>query len=207
MELQVQELLERIKSEGIDSAKAEAGRIIAEAEAKAAVLLQDAEKAALKNEEAAQLRIQNMEKASRIALAQASRDTLLALKESVQKFFDDLIIASIGEAFDAGFVQKILPEILKEMAKNLNGDVVVSVPEKILASLDQTLSARISKELSRGVEFKVFPGIDAGFRVSAKDSTIQYDFSAEAVAAIISARLNARLSEIVNETVTGSLSL
>ncbi len=207
MELQVQELLERIKSEGIDSAKAEAGRIIAEAEAKAAALLEDAEKAASGSEEAARLRIQNMENASRVALAQASRDTLLALKESVQTFFDNLIVASTGEAFDANFVQKILPEILKEMAKNLNGDFIVSVPEKVQASLDQALSVRMSKELSRGVEFKVFPGIDAGFRVSGKDSTIQYDFSAEAVAAIISARLNARLSEIVNESVKGSRNL
>lgn len=204
MELQVQELLERIKSEGIDSAKAEAGRIIAEAEAKAAALLEDAEKAAAGSEEAAQLRIQNMENASRIALAQASRDTILALKESVQTFFDNLIVSSISEAFDANFVQKILPEILKEMAKNLNGDIVVSVPEKVQANLDRALSVRMSKELSRGVEFKVFPGIDAGFRVSGKDSTIQYDFSAEAVAAIISARLNARLSEIVNESAKGN---
>jgi len=207
MELQVQELLERIKSEGIDSAKAEAGRIIAEAEAKAAAMLEDAEKAASESEEAARLRIQNMENASRVALVQASRDTLLALKVSVQNFFDNLIVASIAEAFDANFVQKILPEILKEMAKNLQGDIVVSVPEKIHASLDQALAARMAKELSKGVEFKVFPGIDAGFRISEKTSTVQYDFSAEAVAAIISARLNARLSEIVNESVKGSRNL
>ncbi|MCE1207312.1 MAG: hypothetical protein LWX00_07890 [Spirochaetia bacterium] len=204
MELQVQELLERIKSEGIDSAKAEAGRIIAEAEAKAAAMLEDAEKAASQREEAARIRIQNMENASRVALSQASRDTILALKDSVQDFFDNLIVASAGEALNASFIQKILPEILKEMAKNLQGDIVVSVPEKIHASLDQALAARMAKELSKGVEFKVFPGIDAGFRISEKNSTVQYDFSAEAVATIISARLNARLSEIVNESVKGS---
>lgn len=204
MELQVQELLERIKSEGIDSAKVVAGKIIAEAEAKAKGMLEDAEKAAREREEAAKVRIQNMEDASRIALTQASRDTILALKESVQNFFDTVITSSIGEAFDANFIQKILPEILKEMAKNLNSDITISIPEKISANLDKALAARLSKELSRGVEFKVFPGIDAGFRVSGKNNTIQYDFSAEAVAAIISARLNTRLSEIANESVKGS---
>ena len=191
MELQVQELLERIKSEGVDTARAEAEKIIASAEERAKAIISEAEKSAKDLESGAKARIEAMEKASKLALTQASRDTILSLREKVQNFMRDAIAATTSEVFDESFVGKILPEILLTMAKDTKGNIEVLLPFEILASLDSAMANRLSKELGRSVQFKPFSGVDAGFRISIENSTAHYDFSAESVAEILASRVNA----------------
>jgi len=200
MELQVQELLERIKSEGVDTARAEAGSIIASAEEKARAIVSEAEKSVAELESSAKIRIEAMEKASRLALIQASRDTILALREKVQLFMREAIVATSSEVLDEAFIGKILPEILIAMAKETKGDITVLLPYEVLMALDSALANRLSKELGRGVQFKPFNSVDAGFRISIENSAAHYDFSAESVAEILASRVNARLGECVKAT-------
>jgi V/A-type H+/Na+-transporting ATPase subunit E len=197
MELQVQELLERIKSEGVDAARAEADRIVAAAEGKAKTLLGEAEKKATTLEAGAKSRIDAMEKASRLALVQASRDTILALREKVQSFMRDAILSTTSDVLDSAFIGKILPELLLSMAKETQGNLAVLLPQKTMESIDSALANRLSGELGRGVEFKPFGGVDAGFRIAVENSAAHYDFSAESVAEILASRVNARLAECV----------
>lgn len=204
MELQVQELLERIKSEGVDAARAESDRIVAQAEEKAKNIVAQAEKAVRESEEASKARIEAMENASRLALVQASRDTFLALRQKVQLFMESAILSTTTEVLDAEFLVKFLPDLLKEMAKDIGGDLTVLLPPKTLASLDAALANRLAGELSRGVEFKPFAGIDSGFRITVEGSSLHYDFSAASVADILSSRVNARLAECVREALKGS---
>jgi len=200
MELQVQELLERIKSEGVDTARAEASRIIASAEEKAKAIIGEAEKSAAELESGAKIRIEAMEKASSLALVQASRDTILALREKVQTFMREAIVATSSEVLDEAFIGEILPEILIAMAKETKGDITVLLPFEVLAALDSALANRLSRELGRGVQFKPFNSVDAGFRISMENSAAHYDFSAESVAEILASRVNARLGECVKAT-------
>lgn len=204
MELQVQELLERIKSEGTDAARSEAEKIIAQAEDKARSIIEQSEKTTREMEEASKARIEAMEKASMLALSQASRDTILALRRKVQAFFENMLVAASAETFDAAFLAKVLPSLLKEIATVSSGDLAVLLPAKTLSEIDQALAARLSKELGRGVEFKPFAGLDSGFRVGVSGSSVQYDFSAESVAEVLASRVNARLAECVRESVKGS---
>ena len=67
MELQVQELLEKIKSEGMDVARAEAEKIVAHAEGKAKAIVGEAEKHAAELEAQAGSRIEAMEKAGLVS--------------------------------------------------------------------------------------------------------------------------------------------
>jgi len=202
MELQVQELLDRIKAEGVDEARAEAERIIADAEEKALAIASDAEKNASELETGAKARIEAMEKASRLALVQASRDTILALRGKVQDFMRAAILATSSDVMDAAFIAGLLPELLKSIAKETEGDLSILLPAETLKSLDSALANRLSRELGRGVQFKPFDGIDAGFRIAVEASSVQYDFSAESVAEILASRVNARLAECVKASLT-----
>ncbi|MCX8012923.1 MAG: V-type ATP synthase subunit E, partial [Rectinema sp.] len=58
--------------------------------------------------------------------------------------------------------------------------------------------------IARGVEFTSYPSLDAGFRVAAHGSVAQYDFSAEVVAQVLSARVNRVLAEYLKEA-SGSI--
>jgi V/A-type H+-transporting ATPase subunit E len=140
-------------------------------------------------------------------LVQASRDTILALKEKVQLFMRGAILATTSEVLDAAFIGKILPDLLSSLAKETEGDLAVLVPPKTLESLDNALANRLSRELGRGVVFKPFGGIDAGFSISVEASAARYDFSAESVADILASRVNARLAEcVVDSLAAGKLS-
>lgn len=197
MELQVQELLDRIKSDGVDVARAEAAKIVAAAEDRAVALQSSAEKKIAEMERSAESRIEAMEKASRLALLQASRDTILGLRQKVQAFMQEAVLASTSEVLDSSFIAKILPELLVSMAKGSDGKLSILVSPKVLASMDSALANRLSKEMGKGVEFKPFAGIDAGFRIAMEGSTAQYDFSAASIADILASRVNERLAECV----------
>ena len=66
MELQVQELLERIKADGINSAKVEAAAIRARAEEQAKAIVGEAESRAKLREAEAETRIATMEKSAEL---------------------------------------------------------------------------------------------------------------------------------------------
>ena len=194
MELQVQELLDRIRTEGIEAAKAEATTIRARAEEDARSLLSDAEGRAKAREAEAEARIATMGKAAELALTQASRDAILSLRQKVQAFMEEVVRTETSLVFDASFLASHLSEILKIMGAEGKGDLAVLIPEKSLEALDAALAGRLAVELGRGVEFRPFAGLDAGFRVAFKGSAVQYDFSARAVASILSARMGENLA-------------
>ncbi len=110
------------------------------------------------------------------------------------------IVATSSEVLDEAFISKILPEILIAMTKETKGDITVLRPFEVLMALDSALANRLSRELGRGVQFKPFNSVDAGFRISIENSAAHYDFSAESVAEILASRVNARLGECVKAT-------
>ncbi|MEN6297423.1 MAG: hypothetical protein ABFC85_05015 [Rectinema sp.] len=204
MEIQVQELLERIRSEGIETAKQQAEEIIQKAQSEASEIVSRAKKEAEEVQDEASRRIDSMEAASRASLLQASRDTMIALKQSIQRFIDAAISVDVDNAFDEKMAIQVIPEILKALALNQSVDTEILLPPALIQKIDASLSARLAKELSKGVTFKPYPSIDAGFRVAQVGSAAQYDFSAESLAQILSARVNSLLSEYLKEA-SGSL--
>jgi len=194
MELQVQELLDRIKTEGIEAANAEASAMKAQAREDAAAVVSEAEVRAKAREAEAEARIATMEKAAELALYQASRDAILSLRLKVQAFMEEVVRTEAAQVFDAGFLASALPEILKAMGSEGKGDLTVLLSEKSLKSMDAALAGRLARELGRGVEFRPYAGLDAGFRIAFRDSAVQYDFSAQAVASILSARMGEHLA-------------
>lgn len=197
MELQVQDLLKKIKDDGIEAARKEAQAIIDEAGSKAEALVAQAERRSAEIEAAAKARIEGMEKASRLALIHASRDSLLGLKEKVGLFAKDLVRSAVKETFDAEFLKSFLPSVLVELAKGTDSDLDVLVSPRQLQDFDAAFAGRLAKELSVGVTFKPFTAIDAGFRVASEGGTAHYDFSAEAISSILASRVNATLAECV----------
>ena len=94
----MQELIDKIKKDGVASAEKEAQNIISAAEAKA----KDIEKAAQAKADdiikAAKAETERMEKASEEAVMQASRNMLLSFKDSLVKELDGLIQADTAKA-------------------------------------------------------------------------------------------------------------
>ena len=91
MELQIQDLVESIKRDGISEAEKRAAEIIADAKTKADEIVRTGAKDAAKLIEDARKEVAVMQQSGRAAVEQASRDVLLSLKKAIQAQFDILL--------------------------------------------------------------------------------------------------------------------
>lgn len=197
MDIRVQELLEKIKRDGIEQAEADAAKIRAEAESRRADIVAAAEKEAKAIVAKAKADAERAEDAGKAALAQASRDLVLAFRGEIERVLASIVGAEVGAAFDAETVKKALPAILEAWAKDGRDELSVLLPAKDLSSLEAFFKDKLSAALRKGVDLKPHKDAKAGFRIAEKGGAAYYDFSADAVAAMLGSYLNARLAAIV----------
>ena len=98
MELQIQELVSSIQKEGIEVAKAETDRIIAEANEKAAAIIAQAKSEAERIEAKSKKEIDLMKDSAKVGAEHAQRDAMLSFKEAVQAKFENLLEADVAKA-------------------------------------------------------------------------------------------------------------
>ena len=97
MELQIQELVSSIQKEGIEVAKAEADRIIAEANEKAAAIIAQAKSEAERIEAKSKKEIDLMKDSAKVGAEHAQRDAMLSFKDAVQAKFENLLEADVAK--------------------------------------------------------------------------------------------------------------
>jgi V/A-type H+-transporting ATPase subunit E len=203
MDIQLQELIEKIKKDGVEAAQADAAKLRAGAEAEAAKIVDEAKKQAgniVAQGEADRVR---SEKAGVAAVEQASRNLVLAFEAEIQGLLDRIVKDAVASSYSADVVKDVLPDLIKNWAaKNTDSlDVVLSGDD--LKKLDDGFKSRLASQLKGGVDFKVGKSLEGGFHIAEKDGSAFYDFSAEAVAALLSAYLNPRLAELVKDAAKG----
>ena len=91
MDIQLQELIDKIKKEGISKAEEDAKATIDAAEKKAEQIIADANAKAEEILKNAKAEIQRVEKASEEAIVQAGRNMLLSFKDGIINELDGLI--------------------------------------------------------------------------------------------------------------------
>jgi len=201
MEIQLQELIDKIKREGIEAASADAARVKKDAQAEAEAIVAAARKEAAELTSRGQEDAARFEKAAVAALEQASRNLVLAFKAEIQALLDRIVARETAAAFDEDTLKAALPDILKRWAAD--GGVDVILPEAELAKLGAFFDKKLAAELKAGVELKSDRNLASGFRVAGKDGSAYYDFSAESAAELLSAYLNPRLAEILKGAAAG----
>jgi len=193
MDIQLNELIEKIKKDGIASASEEAAKLKSQAEAEAKRIVEAAKKEAEGITSKAKTDAERTEKAGIAAVGQASRNLVLEFKGKIQGLLDGLIAKDAAAAYDADTLKKLIPEVVKNWSKG--DDLAVILPEKDLKALESTFKGKLAAELKKGVDF------GAGFRIAKKDGSAYYDFSAEAVTELLAAHLNPKLAETLKSAV------
>ena len=200
MEIQLSELIEKIKKEGIESAQTAAAIVTAEAEAEAKKILKDAKREADTIIAQAKADAARNEKAGITALEQASRNLILAFKGEIQGLLDNLAAEAVASSYSTDVIKEILPGLIKNWAAGNTDSLTVLLSEGDLKKLDDAFKAMLVSVLKGGVEIKAVKKLDSGFRIVEKDGSAFYDFSAESVAAMLSAYLNPKLADILSKT-------
>jgi V/A-type H+-transporting ATPase subunit E len=203
MDIQLQELIDKIKKDGIESAADEAARLKSQAEAEAKRIVEAANKEAEAVISRAKADAERSEKAGIAALEQASRNLVLAFKAEIQTLLDKIIALEVSASFGEDALKAILPELIKSWAAKSSDDLALILPEAQLGKLQGYFTGKLAAELKKGVELKSDRNLGAGFRIANKDGSAYYDFSAESTAELLSAYLNPRLAEILKTTAKG----
>lgn len=198
MDVQLQELIEKIKKDGIASAEEEAGKIVAEAENKAQQIIKDAEEKAngiLKN---ARQETERMTKASEDAIAQACRNLVLECRERVNKELNEIIINQTEKAYDKDMLKKLIPVTVKAWAANTStDDITVLLSPADLKALKSSLYTALKAQISKGLTVDSDASIVSGFRIGSKAENSFYDFSSDEIANLFASYLNPKTAEIM----------
>lgn len=198
MDVQLQELIDKIKKDGVASAENEAAKIVAEAEKNAEKIIADAQEKAAEIVKNAKAETERMEKASEEAIVQAGRNMLLSFKESIISELDGLIKTETENAQTKEILAKLIPETVKAWSKNADAsELSVLLSEKDLKSLESSLISELKGEIEKGLEIKPDKTLAYGFRIGVKNGVAYYDYSAESLSEMFAAYLNPKVAALI----------
>lgn len=199
MAAELQSLLDKIQTEGIAKADAEASRILDEARKKAAAIVAEAERkqaaARAQAEADAKLFQQRAEQAVRIA----ARDVVLGVSEAVDQTLKRVLLAKLSESLAPDFLQTFVADVVRAYAASGDAgqgvDVLVS-PEQADRLRDFLLQS-VRDIADKGLRVSPDRDVAAGFRVSLAGGRIEHDFSAQAIQAAMARLLRPALAKLL----------
>ncbi|MEB3263576.1 MAG: hypothetical protein VKJ66_04305 [Synechococcus sp.] len=214
----VEDLIARLRQEGVDAGRAEAERLVSEARAQAEALVKEAEARASKLVDEAHHTADGLRQAGQQALELAFRDTVIALRsqlsqsfagevqrlvqeeEQKQELLERMVLEVVGRVrptVDAAQqVEVLLPRQvagLEELSRN---------PEELENGILTRFVRLVSRQMLReGVEFGLSGDNGAGLRLKLVDRDIVLDLTDQAVAAVILAHLQPRFRALLEGVV------
>ena len=198
MDVQLQELIDKIKKDGVASAEAEAAKIVEASEKKAESIIADAQEKAAEIIKNAKAETERMEKASEEAIVQAGSNMLLSCKDSLVNELDGLVMSETEKAESKDVLAKLIPETVKAWSKNADAsELSVLLSEKDLKALEAGLTSELKAEIAKGLEIKPDKTLSAGFRIGVKNGAAFYDYSAESLAEMFAAYLNPKVAALL----------
>lgn len=203
MASQIQELIDKIKSEGVETAQQEAQQIQDAAKAEAAKIIEKAKEEAGHIIAAAKEEIKKQEESTNMALKQASRDMLLSLRKEIDNTLKKIIKKELDDTLSGEVLAKILSDIMKESMKDeyKSADVKVALSPADLKSFEDGFVAKLQKEVKKEFQVGSTEDISRGFTVSFDGGKSCFDFTENSLVDYLSIYLNAHVSAILKESI------
>ena len=197
MDVKLDNLIEKIRKEGIEEAQQKADEIISEAKKQAATVLNDAKKDSATIVEVGKEQADQFQQNAEADLQQAARNAELLLKEKINGLFDNVFKKEVAAAMTPNFLNELIKNILTSWAKS--GETEIILNEKDKRDLENLLFSGLKKELQDSVFIKVSSDVSNGFRIGLKGEQVYYDFSDVAIADVLKSLINPRLKEILEK--------
>jgi len=211
----VQELIERIRGEGVRTGREEAERIFREARAQAASLRSSAEAEAREMVERARAQIAREQAAGVEALKNAARDAALELRGNVRASFEQYVQHLVStDMRDSEFVRSLVLVLAGEAAARYvtDHDAEIFVSSALADAADAALPGPVIREkirhavlgaagamLREGLELLPADDVTGGARVRLVGQDLEIDLTDTAVTRLLLKHLLPRYRAIVEE--------
>lgn len=198
MNVQVQELVDKIKKDGVESAESMAADIIKEAKDTAKNIVASAKKDAEDLVSRATEEADRLEKAAEAAIRQAGRNLLIAFRDSIEAELSALVKKETAAVYSSDVLKNLIPSAVTAwIASTGTNELTVILNDSDRKALEDSLLTALKDTLPGGLELRTDDSLSGGFRIGTRDGAAYYDFSAEAVADLFSTYLNPRVSAIL----------
>ena len=200
MEVQLQELIEQIKNEGVAAAEAEAKTIVDTANADAEKIIADAQAQAEKILATAKTETERMTKSSEDAIRQAGRNLLISFRESVSREVKSIVGENVSAVYSSDKLADLIIRIVENWADKPNAeDIAVIMNTQDLNNFEEIIMSALKDKMVKGITLKANDNFDGGFRIAVNDGSAYYDYSAEAVVDMLSNYLSPKVTELLKE--------
>ncbi|MBQ2746726.1 MAG: V-type ATP synthase subunit E [Clostridia bacterium] len=200
MEVQLGQLIEQIKKDGVVAAQTEANAIVDAAKKEAEKIIADAKAQAGKILSDAKAENERMTKSSEDAIRQAGRNLLISFRESVTRELKAITAENVTAVYSSDAFEKLIIDIVEGWANKPDAeDISVILNSASLQKLEENLLAALKEKMLKGVTLKANDNFDGGFRIAVNNGSAYYDYSTEAVVDMLSNYLSPKVTELLKE--------
>lgn len=201
MSQQLQELINKIKTEAIEESQKKAKDIEAEAQKKAHQILVQAKKQSEGMIAQAKEEISKTEHATRLALTQASRSLLLSLRKEIENILQKLIKKQVSDALTSEKLSQLIETIVKKFieGKAADMDIQIALSQQDFEKLKNGFMLGLQGQLRQPIQLKSSEDISRGLTISFDAGKSSFDFSDASLAEYLSQYLNPQIAALVNE--------
>jgi len=200
MEIQLQELIEQIKRDGVATAEAEAKKIVDSARAEAEKIVSDAKAQANKIMTDARAENEKMTKSSEDAIRQAGRNLLISFRESVARELNAIVGENIDSVYSSESLEQLIADVIEKWASKPDAEeLTVILNSDELSVLEARLLSALKNRISKGVTLRASDNFLGGFRIAVSNINAYYDYSREEVVNMLSNYLSPRVIRLLKE--------
>ncbi len=192
MQDKLQELTDKLYSEGLSRGKAQGEALLAKAKEDAATILANA------NRQAAEIRA-NAERDAEEYKAKIESDIKLASAQSLQTVKSDIeravIFKMAGEPVgnimsDTSFLKDIIRTVAEKFSAQESSDLELVLPESLKSELQPFIAGELTAMFGSGFKASFSKKVSGGFTIGPADGSYFISFTDETFAQLISAYLH-----------------
>ena len=200
MEIHLQELLDKIKKDGVEVAEGEAKAIVDSAKAEAEKIISDAKAKAEKIISDAKAENEKIVRSGEDAITQAGRNLLISFRQSVATELSTVVGEKVNAVYSSDAIAETIAKVVENWSKNPNTDnLSVILNSGDLEKFEATLLSALKSKMLDGVTLKPNDNFDGGFRIAVNNGAAYYDYSAEAVTEMLSNYLSPKVTELLKK--------
>lgn len=201
MENKLQELTRKLYDEGLEKGRADADRLIADAQAQARKILSEAEIRAAEIVRQAESRAEDVEKNTMTEISLAGRQAVSKIKSEIASM---IVAKATAEGVKtAALDPRFLEEMLVAVARNWNGaqagkvSLEALLPADAREKLDAAFAKSVSALLDAGIEVGWSGEVKSGFRIGPKQGGYYISFTDADLEALLGEYLRGKVYQLL----------
>lgn len=198
MAQEINDLIAKIRQEGVQKAEEQAAQIKSEAENKASKLIAEAKSKAEKIIAEAKEQSARHEESTLAALKQSGRDLLISLRQEIAGMLERLVRMELKQVLTSQELAGIIAALIKNAPLSLGSQVVVALNPLDKEKLEAGFLKQLVQETKKGITLSSSEGMESGFTISFDSGKSMFDFSSEALSEYLSGSLRPELKKILD---------